>query len=60
MRGIYLKYRSSQIVCMVMIVHITHTRMVLHMHKNLCMIVIENTIENYLLCVHTDHYALRK
>ena len=30
------------------------------MHENLCMVLIENTIENYLSPAHTDHYALRK
>ena len=35
-------------------------QMVLHVHKNLCMVLIENTIENCLLLSHTDHYAFRK
>ena len=32
----------------------------LHVHEKLCTVLIENTIENYLLAAHTDHYALRK
>ena len=35
-------------------------QMALHVHKNLCMVLIENTIENCLLLSHTDHYAFRK
>ena len=35
-------------------------QMALHVHKNLCMVLIEKTIENCLLLSHTDHYAFRK
>ena len=32
----------------------------LNVHENLCAVLIENAVENYLLSAHTDHYALRK
>ena len=38
---IFIEYkRLSQIACTVMIMHITSTQAVLHVHKNLCMLLI--------------------
>ena len=39
--------RSSQIACTITTVHVTCTPTALHMHENLCTILIDNTIENY-------------
>ena len=54
------KFRPSQIACKVMTVHLMPTQTVLHVHENLCTVLIKTTIENYLLPAHTDHYVLRK
>ena len=52
--------RPSQIACMVTTMHVACIQTVLHIHKSSCPILIENTIENYLLPAHTDYYGLRK
>ena len=52
--------RPSQIACTITTVHVTCMQLALHVHENACTVLIENTIENYLLAAHTDHYALRK
>ena len=39
--------------------HVICTQTALHVHKNLYLVLIGNTIEKYLLPAHTDHYALR-
>ena len=41
--------RPSQVACAVTIVQVRYTQMMLHMHKNLSTLLIENTVENYLL-----------
>ena len=51
--------KLSQIACTVMTMHITCMQTALHAHKNLCTVLIENTIENYLSPAHTDHYTLK-
>ena len=52
--------RPSQIAYTVTTAHVTCTQTALHVHKNSCTFLIENTIEIYLSPAHIDHYALRK
>ena len=48
------------VTCVVKTVHVACKQTTLEVHENSCTVLTENTIENYLSPVHTDHYALRK